>query len=980
MTCSKLSLLCLALVLGTTWTVSALGANPKDALIGYWKLDGDTLDSSGLGNHGTAVGDPVFVQGLFEQAMYFDGAQDYLVIDSVADDFTDDDLTLSAWIKTEDTRTWQWWFSCNTATGGNTIILGLINGQITVHQGAVVVTSTTVVNDLQWHHVAYTRIGSVGSLYINGVLEGTHTAAFQLSADDRWSIAQEWDSGSPGDFLNGTVDDVRIYDRGLTAEELPLIMTTLPPGAAFQPVPAHESIDVPRDVVLTWKPGKYAPAVNGHRVYLSESFDEVNNGIGGITLSDNTYTPPQRLDFGTTYYWRVDEVNAPPDATVFPGEVWSFTVEPIGYALPAERILATASSSSSNDEGPENTIGGVGLNGEDRHSIDTTQMWLSGTVGPEEAAWIQYEFDKVYALHQMLIWNHNAMTEPVIGFGIRETTIEYSVDGVEWKTLDGDHTFSQATGKADYASNTTIDFGGAAARIVRITAANNWGGIIRQYGLSEVCFLNVPLSAREPQPASSAVDVEPQLTLHWRAGREAAVHEVYLSTDEQAVIDRTAPVAVVSAAAYDAGALDLDRMYYWSIDEVNEAETINVWAGDVWSFSTREHLIVEDFESYDDAENRIYETWIDGWENQTGSQVGYLDAPFAEQMIVRGGRQAMPLVYNNAGSPFYSETEHLFSAPQDWAAHGISALTIHFRGKVGNTGQLYVKINNTKVPYDGDPADLARMIWQTWNIDLSKVAGNLTSVTKLTIGIEGANASGTLYIDDIHLYRQAPVITKPVEPDRANLVAHFTLDGNAGDSAGNGHPGEATGDPTYVSGVRGQAMEFDGVDDYVRITHHDALNPGDGSFTIAFWANLDLSRGTSGATNWDLAVAKRDTGSVGYYVGADRNQGKAEQAGYKFMLGSEKRVDTPFLLVPLGEWVYVAAVLDRESNVHKISVDGGQTWANSTPPANPIVPVQDLALGWDIGPQNYWFCGAIDEVRIYNHALSDAEVAWLAAN
>ena len=832
MTCNKRLFLCLALVLGTTWAIPASSANPKDALIGYWKLDGDTLDSSGLGNHGTAMGSPVFEQGLFEQAMYFDGTQDYLVIDSVADDFTNNDLTLSAWIKTEDKGGWQWWFSCNTATGGNTIILGLINGQITVHQGAVVVTSTTVVNDLQWHHVAYTTIGSVGSLYINGVLEGTHTAAVQLLPNDRWSIAQEWDGASPTDFLNGTVDDVRIYDRGLTAEELPLIMTTLPPEAAFEPVPPDASVDVPRDTALSWTPGRYAPPVNGHRIYLSESFDDVDNGIGGITLSDNTYTPPQRLDFETTYYWRVDEVNAPPDATVHPGEVWSFTVEPAGYALPAERIIATASSSSSNDEGPQNTIGDVGLNDDALHSIDTTQMWLSGTVGPEEAAWIQYEFDKVYAIHQMRIWNHNATTEPLLGFGIREATIEYSVDGAEWKTLDGDHTFLQATGRTGYASNSTIDFGGVPARTVRITAASNWGGILRQYGLSEVCFLTIPLSARQPEPALDAVDVEPQVTLQWRAGREAAVHEVYLSTDEQAVVDRTALAGVVSEATFDAGALDLDRTYYWSIDEVNEAETINVWSGDVWSFSTREHLIVEDFESYDDAENRIYETWIDGWENDTGSQVGYMEAPFAEQTIVSGGRQSMPLAYSNTSSPFYSETERLFDVPQDWTAHGVRTLTVRFRGAPDNEGQLYVKINNTKVPYDGDAADLAKVIWQTWNIDLSTVGANLTSVTKLTIGVEGANATGTVYIDDIHLYRQAPAITKPVEPDRANLVAHFTLDGNAGDSSGNNHQGEAIGDPTYVSGIRGQAMEFDGLDDYVRITHHDALNPGDGSFTI----------------------------------------------------------------------------------------------------------------------------------------------------
>ncbi|MHC4327601.1 MAG: LamG-like jellyroll fold domain-containing protein, partial [Planctomycetota bacterium] len=134
--------------------------------------------------------------------------------------------------------------------------------------------------------------------------------------------------------------------------------------------------------------------------------------------------------------------------------------------------------------------------------------------------------------------------------------------------------------------------------------------------------------------------------------------------------------------------------------------------------------------------------------------------------------------------------------------------------------------------------------------------------------------------------------------------------------------------------------------------------------------------GTQGSTNWDLAVNKRDSGSVGYYVGADRNQGSADQTAYRFMLGDTgaTRRDTPFVAVPLGEWVFVAAVLDRDQNEQKISVDGGQTWATATPPPGPIAPNVDLGIGWDIGIANYWFHGRIDDVRLYNWALSASEI------
>ena len=75
------------------------------------------------------------------------------------------------------------------------------------------------------------------------------------------------------------------------------------------------------------------------------------------------------------------------------------------------------------------------------------------------------------------------------------------------------------------------------------------------------------------------------MTLSWRAGREAASHQVYLGTDEQAVQDGTAAVVTVAEPPYDA-AVDLDQTYYWKVVEVNDAMTPAAWEGDVWSFST----------------------------------------------------------------------------------------------------------------------------------------------------------------------------------------------------------------------------------------------------------------------------------------------------------------------------------------------------------------------------------------------------------
>ncbi len=136
------------------------------------------------------------------------------------------------------------------------------------------------------------------------------------------------------------VKGVRITAPGHDCLSISAIPKRLDPRQSRDPQPEDEATDVPSDVVLSWTPGEGTAAANGHIVYLSENFDDVNDGINGVTLSANSYDP-RRLDFGTTYYWRVDEVGVSPGSTVFKGDVWSFTVEPSSY--PLKNVKATAS-------------------------------------------------------------------------------------------------------------------------------------------------------------------------------------------------------------------------------------------------------------------------------------------------------------------------------------------------------------------------------------------------------------------------------------------------------------------------------------------------------------------------------------------------------------------------------------------------------------------------------------------------------------
>jgi len=464
------------------------------------------------------------------------------------------------------------------------------------------------------------------------------------------------------------IDDVKWYE----GDYVPTQVTNK--VGAGSPTPDDKATDIPRDPTLSWKAGPFADT---HNVYLGTSFDDVNTADLSKAASkgqtETTFKSTDPLEYGKTYYWRVDEVNAPPSTAVFKGDVWSFTVEP--YAYPLTNITATASSFEKSTTGPANTINGSGLTN-DLHSTSSDTMWVSSMTGPQPT-WIQYQFDKSYKLYELWVWNHNTDFEPVLGYGFKDVTIEYSTDGTAW-TLLKDTQFAQAPAAAGYAHNTTVDLGGVMARYVRLTAKSNWSAVgLKQYGLSEVRFFYVPVEARAPQPAQNAEGIAVDSALDWRPGREATSHQVVFGTDKAAVADGTATSKSLTEHGFAPGALDFGTMYYWKVDEVGAA----TYPGSIWSFTTQQFAVVDDFEAYTDKEgSRIYEAWIDGWTNSTGSVVGYLQAPFAETVVLHGGKQAMPFEYNNVKSPYYSEAQRTFDTTQDWTVSGADTLALWYRG------------------------------------------------------------------------------------------------------------------------------------------------------------------------------------------------------------------------------------------------------------------------------------------------------------
>ena len=299
--------------------LSGLGHAQLPDPIGYWPFDGDALDHSGLGNDATLEGDPEFVDGFVGQAIFLDG-DDYVRMDGVADDVVNNDITMSAWVKTTDTGDW---FSVNTGTGGNVALFATENQRAAMYDSGYEGHSTTIVTDGEWHMLTYVRQGDTGYISVDGVQENSHEANFTFSADDRWSLGQEWDTDIPSDFLIGTIDEVYVYSVGLTeAEVAELFNSAAASPAAWNPSPDDEASEVATDADLSWAPGIGAVS---HDVYLGVKKADVASGAGDTFQGNQAETSfdPGTLLPGATYYWRIDEVDAAGTTTA--GEVWSFT-------------------------------------------------------------------------------------------------------------------------------------------------------------------------------------------------------------------------------------------------------------------------------------------------------------------------------------------------------------------------------------------------------------------------------------------------------------------------------------------------------------------------------------------------------------------------------------------------------------------------------------------------------------------------------
>ena len=936
-------------------------------------------DVSSYRNAGTVVGNALWVAGPKGMALEFVNGS-HVTIQEIPEYDVTAEVSLLAWVKATTVPNWarvidksQW-----QTTGFDLVLtqnVGLPRLEFFVNNTTSLVDGTTAVIDNEWHFIVGTFGNKMLRIYVDGVRQGEAQSTGQVDINPNdWPLMIGGESSSNGgqQFL-GSIDEVAMYNRELSAEEvMGIFQKGMPlPDSATDPQPKNEAVDVPCDVVLSWTAGGFAAS---HDVYLGTSLDAVNTAnrttpmevlvSEGQTATE--YEPTDLLEYGQTYYWRVDEVGAAPDNTVVKGDVWSFTAEPFAY--PITNLMVDASSQQL-DSPAIRTIDGSGLNvATDQHGVDTAQMWMSAAGLP---AWIQYTFDKEYKLDKLWVWNANSRLE-YMGFGAKDVTIEYSTDGETWTAVENVPQFTQGTGADTYTHNTTVDLGGVTAKHVRLTVTATWGMGIAS--LSEVRFFYVPLQAFGPQPADGATSVSVETDLDWRPGREATSHAVYIDTDSNAVADGAVSGHTVTDHGYTPEELLLGTEYFWKVDEVGGT---GAYAGDVWSFTTEDFIVVDDFESYTndmEAETTIWHVWIDGLtDKNSGSTVGWDEAPFAERTLVHGGEQSMPLRYDNTSFAF-SEATRPFDSAQDWTQHGVTTLVLYFRGQITNSAAtLYLKIDDTKVSFSGSAVPTTLGLWKQWAIPLAATGANLKSVKGLTIGVEGSG-TGTVFIDDIRLYAAAPEAVGPTDPGTAGLMALYTMDGNAQDTSGKNYHGTISGDVSYEAGYAGQAMIFNGINAYMDLP----IGPMIASLTNMTVATHVYFGGGSGG--WQR-IFDFGSGTSAYMFFCPRTgtTGNMRFAIRSATVTTEQLVNSPSILT-VG-WHHTAVVIDSQAMTIRLYLDGELIASGAT-----IVLPKDLGnttQNW-LGRSQYsadaYLLGSLDDFRIYDRVLSEAELRYLVGD
>ncbi|MHC4430994.1 MAG: LamG domain-containing protein, partial [Planctomycetota bacterium] len=688
------------LICSTSFVVllaSLLGSSASAELVAHWKFDEGSgniaHDASGNGNDGTFVGNPQWSIGKIGGALEFNGSSDYIQIpfSESLKVINQGDFSIAAWfmpdeIPSEYKSVFQ---QADDASGGpgRTWLFVHQSNEIRSSLGGAPTGSGIGIEGGTWYHAAVvvTEGGDTDSvqLYVNGEAAG---APREDSMEDSQGGFYIGAHKGLGNIWDGLLDDIRIYSHAISETEMLAAMEGSSGGFpfAYRPDPADGSIYVETWVNISWSPGDSAVS---HDVYLGDNFDDVKDGVGDTFRGNQTDTfvvagfpgfPfPEGLVAGTTYYWRIDEVNEADPNSPWKGDVWSFSIPPKTAYSPdppdgAEFVDPNATLSWTPGFGAMLHTVYVGTSFDDVNNAAGGVPQGATTYDPSTLEREEVYYWRVDAFDGAVTYTGNiwgfttpgAVGNPQPANGASEVQM---IETLSWTP-------------ADNAASHELYFGTDAHAVKNATTASP-----EYIGPKE-------LGAESYDPGGLA----------WHSGYAWRVDEVY-------------PTGTVKGLIWTFATADFLL--------VDDFEAYN------------------DVDPPDPNSNRIFDKWIDGFGTTTnGALVGNDLPPYAETTIVHGGAQSMIYRYDNAGTTSEATLTLVYPRDWTQENVTRLSLWLR-GNMANAADRIFIALNGSSVVYHDDPAATQLTGWNEWVIDLTAFAGvNLANVDSITIGIGTKNS------------------------------------------------------------------------------------------------------------------------------------------------------------------------------------------------------------------------------------------------
>lgn len=326
--------------------ISAVPTGPESLV--HLKLDESSgsvaADATGNGWEGTLVNGPAWSAGRLNNGVNLDGLNDYITLpDGLLANLGN--FTISAWVKLDVVNAWSRLFDFGKGSGTYCFLTARNGATNTVRfaitaagiAGEQKIDGTAALPANVWTHVAVSLNGTTGTLYVNGVASGTNPAMtvspYDLGITTRNYLGRSQFLADP--YLDGTIDEFRVYGRALTGAEVSLLAT--PPNAptGLSAVAADSSIS------LSWNAVAGATSYAIRRAPVGGTFFLLS-----ATGTDASFRDSQVVN-GTTYSYLITAANDMGDggtsAPVFAKPSGPFVAQELQHPL----LLRTSPTSAS---------------------------------------------------------------------------------------------------------------------------------------------------------------------------------------------------------------------------------------------------------------------------------------------------------------------------------------------------------------------------------------------------------------------------------------------------------------------------------------------------------------------------------------------------------------------------------------------------------------------------------------------------------